>query len=44
MACSACYGSLIHALDRLRDKGFLDNINERICIGQGFKYKKKEKV
>ena len=40
MACSACYGSLIHALDRLRDKGFLDNINERICIGQGFKYKK----
>lgn len=44
MACSACYGSLIHALDRLKDKGFLDNINEKICIGQGFKDKKEEGI
>lgn len=36
-ACSACYGSLIHALDRLDDKGSLVNINNSIYIGQGFK-------
>lgn len=37
MACSACYGSLIHALDRLDNMGYLRQINERIHIGQGFK-------
>lgn len=37
MACSACYGSLIHALDRLKDRGYLHNIDERIRIGQGYK-------
>lgn len=39
MACSACYGSLIHALDRLKDRGYLRNIDERIHIGQGYKNK-----
>ncbi len=29
MACSACYGSLIHALDRLKDRGYLNNIDEK---------------
>ncbi len=33
MACSACYGSLIHALDRL--KGMAD-LHEKIHIGQGY--------
>lgn len=34
-ACSACYGSLIHALKRLDEKGI--NPKEKIFIGQGFK-------
>ncbi len=38
-ACSACYGSLIHALKRLDDKGKLRKLNERIYIGQGYKDK-----
>lgn len=37
MACSACYGSLVHALDRLNSMGYYYQINERIHIGQGFK-------
>ncbi len=40
MACSACYGSLIHALDRLKDRGKLYTIDEKIHIGQGYKGKK----
>lgn len=36
-ACSACYGSLIHALDRLREQGMLDILRERVSIGQGYK-------
>ncbi|NCB52663.1 MAG: ATP-binding cassette domain-containing protein [Clostridia bacterium] len=36
-ACSACYGSLIHALSRLEDAGRLDGLSEKICIGQGYK-------
>ena len=36
-ACSACYGSLIHALKRLNEKGELDKIKGRIKIGQGYK-------
>ena len=36
-ACSACYGSLIHALQRLADKGKLGAIKGPIHIGQGFK-------
>ena len=39
MACSACYGSLIHGLDRLKDRGRLCNLNEKIHIGQGYKGK-----
>ncbi len=39
MACSACYGSLVHALDRLNDLGYLDDFNGKIYIGQGFKGK-----
>lgn len=35
-ACSACYGSLIRALDRL-DQRSLENLREKIHIGQGFK-------
>lgn len=36
-ACSACYGSLIHALDRLKTKGQLDKIKSKVYIGQYFK-------
>ncbi|MBP2635765.1 MAG: hypothetical protein H6Q72_1672 [Firmicutes bacterium] len=35
-ACSACYGSLIHALQRLDDNGTLTKIEQPICIGQGY--------
>ncbi len=36
-ACSACYGSLIYALDRLSDAGMLKKGLTPVCIGQGFK-------
>ena len=36
-ACSACYGSLIHSLKRIKEKGELGRIEEKIKIGQGFK-------
>lgn len=40
-ACSACYGSLIYALDRLKDEGLLRRKSQGdIGIGQG--YRKKE--
>ncbi|MGM0438107.1 MAG: DUF362 domain-containing protein [Bacillota bacterium] len=38
-ACSACYGSLIHALKRVNERGELDKIKETIKIGQGYKNK-----
>ncbi len=38
-ACSACYGSLIHALQRLDEKGKLQLLHEPISIGQGFRGK-----
>lgn len=38
-ACSACYGSLIYALDRLNDSGYLNKGLPKICIGQGYKGK-----
>ena len=41
-ACSACYGSLIYALDRLNDSGFLHKKLPHICIGQGYKGKEGE--
>ena len=44
-SCSACYGYLIPALDRLREEGLLDALRrklgtQRIRIGQGFRGKK----
>ena len=36
-ACSACYGSLIHALQRLDESGRLRKLPEKVCIGQGFR-------
>ncbi|MBZ4645933.1 MAG: uncharacterized protein JG777_1422 [Clostridia bacterium] len=36
-ACSACYGSLIHALERLDERGLLARLRGKICIGQGYK-------
>lgn len=36
-ACSACYGSLIYALDRLDEQGQTYGRKEKICIGQGYK-------
>lgn len=38
-SCSACYGCLIPALDRLKEEGLLDCLEEKICIGQGFQGK-----
>lgn len=36
-ACSACYGSLIYALDRMSDMGYLRKGLTPIAIGQGYK-------
>lgn len=41
-ACSVCYGSLIHAMQRLRENG--KRIPSGICIGQGFRGKSGEGV
>lgn len=38
-SCSACYGYLIPALDRLRQEGLLDRLQEKIYIGQGYRGK-----
>lgn len=38
-ACSACYGSLIHALGRMSESGELDTLEHKVCIGQGYKDK-----
>ena len=38
-ACSACYGSLIHALNRLDEMGMLSRLREPIHIGQGYQGK-----
>lgn len=38
-SCSACYGYLIPALDRLDKEGLLQDFPEKICIGQGFQGK-----
>jgi uncharacterized protein (DUF362 family) len=43
-ACSICYGSLIHALNRLDEKGLLNKLRPKICIGQGFKGKEYEGI
>lgn len=36
-SCSACYGYLIPALDRLKQEGLMEKFQEKICIGQGFR-------
>ena len=41
-ACSACYGSLIHALNRMSEDGTLGKHRNRIAIGQGYKGKSGE--
>ena len=41
-ACSACYGSLIYALDRLQERGKLSEKQPAIAIGQGYKGKRGE--
>ena len=38
-ACSACFGSLIYALDRLQDRGELKKGLPPVAIGQGFRGK-----
>ncbi len=38
-ACSACFGNLVHALKRMDEEGRLNNISEKIYIGQGYKDK-----
>lgn len=38
-SCSACYGSLIPALFRLKEEGLLSDLHENIAIGQGHKGK-----
>lgn len=36
-ACSACYGMLIHALDKLEQKDLLRGLPQPVCIGQGYR-------
>jgi len=43
-ACSACYGSLVFALERLTEKGLLDKLKEKMYIGQNFKNKQHDGV
>jgi len=38
-SCSACYESLMEALDQLEKEGLLSKLNEKIGIGQGYKGK-----
>ena len=38
-ACSACYGALIYALNKLDEERGLSFLREKICIGQGFRQK-----
>ncbi len=35
-SCSACYGYLMPALERLKNEGLLNRLDEKICIGQGY--------
>ena len=38
-SCSACYGVLLPALDRLKEEGLLEQLNCPISIGQGHRGK-----
>ncbi len=39
-SCSACYGYLIPALSMLKEEGLFKKLDQKICIGQGFRGKK----
>jgi uncharacterized protein (DUF362 family) len=43
-ACSACFGSLVHALKRLDEKGQIGIIKDRLFIGQAFMNKKRDGI
>ncbi len=36
-SCSACYGYLLPALQKLKEEGLLERLEEKICIGQGYR-------
>ena len=36
-ACSACYGSTIYALQRLEESKDLQELEQKICLGQGYR-------
>lgn len=38
-SCSACYGYLIPALEMLKKEGLFEKLDEKICIGQGYRGK-----
>lgn len=38
-ACSACYGGLMHALERIKDRGKINRMEKRIYVGQAYKEK-----
>ena len=36
-ACSACYGSLVYALERMGEKGLLNKLKSKLFIGQSYR-------
>lgn len=38
-SCSACYGYLMPALQKLKEEGLLERLDAKICIGQGYQGK-----
>ena len=36
-SCSACYGYLIPALEMLKEEGLFEKLQDKICIGQGYR-------
>jgi uncharacterized protein (DUF362 family) len=36
-ACSACYGSTLYALQRLREANQLSRLRKKVCVGQGYR-------
>ena len=38
-SCSACYGYLLPALDLLKQEGLFERLEDKICIGQGYRGK-----
>lgn len=43
-ACSACYGGLIHALQRLEDQGRLARLKMPLCIGQAYRGQRQDGI